>query len=110
MHNPAREAGMKRASLIIPIVLLVLLNACDSGRLPPLSDKQWDSIALTEQVRNKTSEEKLEYWLVTAQPQPDNIDQLEQLLFAQYQIKHVSLPPPYFTVEMYCQCKTTSCC
>jgi hypothetical protein len=104
---------MKRSLVLIPLILLVLLNACDTGRLPPFSAPQWTAIAATQEVMLRSQAANIKSWL---NPQLDGNDQLEQAFVANYQVFDVTFQPNYETpdqlqVSMNCQCVTgSSCC
>jgi hypothetical protein len=106
---------MKRSSIIvIPIVLLVLINACNmsSGALPKYSPEQWTAIAQTQQVMAQPRDEQLKYWLSAAPTNYDKFDALEESLVGKYDVMGVTFPNDqyYFQVDMDCQCASGSAC
>jgi hypothetical protein len=106
---------MKRSFIIvIPIVLLVLVNACNmsSGALPKYSPEQWTAIAVTQQVMGKTQNEKILYWLNAVPTDYDKFDALEENLVGKYSVMGVAFPSDgyYFEVDMNCECASGSAC
>jgi hypothetical protein len=104
---------MKRPLIIvIPIVLLVLINACESDRLPQFSPTQWAAIAKTQQVTALPENDRLKYWLNAQPVDYDSIDSLEESLVGQYKITSVDYPNLYYLeVYMNCECVSgSSCC
>lgn len=86
---------MKRSLIVVPLVLLVLLNACGPGYLPQFSGEQWTAIAQTQQVMNLNDQDKILYWFsVTPNPeQPDELEMLQQAMVGQYQVTKVLISP-----------------
>ncbi len=104
---------MKRALVIvIPIALLILINACDSTSVPAFSNPQWTAIAQTQQVMGKTQNDKILNWLRGVPTNYTNIDALEESLVGKYEIMSVKFPNDnnYFEVDVNCECKSGSNC
>jgi hypothetical protein len=102
---------MKRVLVIvIPLLLLVLLNACDTGRLPPLSQRQLESIQATLQVTAMPQSQRVQN-LLNNRLDYDKFDQLEDSLVGKYEVIGVDFPyGTYFQVNMNCQCAEGSKC
>ena len=102
---------MKRSHVIvIPLFLLVLLNACDSGRLPPLSQRQLESIQATLQVTAMPQSQRIQN-LMNNRLNVGRLDQLEESLVGKYDVIGVDFPyGTYFQVNMNCQCAEGSKC
>jgi hypothetical protein len=103
---------MKRSLVIvIPLFLLVLLNACDSNRLPPLSQKQWAAIQQTLQVTEMPGSQRITN-LLNTRLNLDRFGQLEEGLVGKYTVTGIDFPyGTYFQVNMNCECaEGASCC
>jgi hypothetical protein len=102
---------MKRSLVIvIPLFLLVLLNACDTGRLPPLSQRQLAAIQQTLQVTAMPQSQRVQN-LLNNRLNIDRFDQLEESLVGKYDVIAVDFPyGTYFQVNMNCQCTDGSKC
>ena len=104
---------MKRVLvLVIPLFLLVLLNACDTGRLPPLSQRQLEAIQATLQVTAMPQSQRIQN-LMNNRLNIGRLDQLEESLVGKYEVIGVDFPyGTYFQVNMNCQCAdgSSNCC
>jgi hypothetical protein len=96
--------------IIIPLLLLILLNACDTDRLPPLSQRQMAAIQQTLQVTAMPQSLRVMN-LLNNRLDYDKFDQLEDNLFGKYDVIGVDFPyGTYFQVNMNCQCADGSKC
>src|SRR5512145_2848183 len=102
---------MKRTFVIvIPLILLILLNACDTDRLPPLSQRQMDAIAKTLQVTEMPQSQRVRN-LLNNRLDFDRFDQLEDSFVGKYEVIGVDFPyGTYFQVNMNCHCVDGSKC
>jgi hypothetical protein len=105
---------MKRSFVIvIPLLLLILLNACDinRGALPPYSNAQWTAIAKTQQVMAQPHNERIRN-LLNRTLDYDRFSQFEEKVVGNYDITGVDFPyGTYFQIHMNCQCiDGSSCC
>ena len=106
---------MKRSFiLVIPIALLVLINACNmsSGALPKYSPEQWTAIAQTQQVMGQPGADRIKNWLNAVPFDYDKIDALEESLVGKYDVTGVGFPQgkTFFEVGMNCECTSGSGC
>ena len=111
---------MKRPLIIvIPIALLVLINACNmsSGALPKYSPEQWTAIAQTQQVMGQPGADRIKNWLNAVPFDYDKFDALEESLVGKYEVIGVAFPAVestndsyYFEVDMNCECASGSNC
>ena len=100
---------MKRSLILIPFFLLVILNACDNGRLPQFSQAQWTAIAQTQDGMGVLPEEKIMNWLNAPLPDPNGLVGFEQALLGHYQVNQVLIVPLRGTTNVIqvvvdCQC------
>ena len=102
---------MKRSLIIvIPLLFLVLLNACDTSNLPPFSPSQWAAIELTQQVMSRPDSEKIKGWLNTPIDY-DKFDTLEKELIGYYDVTGVGFPKDtFFEIYLNCTCDSGSAC
>ena len=111
---------MKRVFFVVPIVLLLLLNAC-AGDITAIAPPVGTAVAETQTAS---------IWTPTISPTPDpneskivewlnaelsNADALEQTLDARYQVVDVSFPPvnglaTSIRVDIRCECATNGQC
>lgn len=114
---------MKKILPIIPIVFLVLLNACESPASPTVSDNMRNAV-----ISSLTAESWTPTWTATPDPPENKIvewlngeltkaDPLEQTLDARYLVIGVSFPfapassVQIFKVDLRCECAlNTNCC
>jgi hypothetical protein len=103
---------MKRSLvIIIPLLLLVLLNACDTDRLPPFSPTQWAAIAQTQQVMSRPESEKIMFWLNSVPYNDDKFTALEKEMIGYYDVTNVGFPKEtYFEIFLNCKCDSGSDC
>jgi len=106
---------MKRSLiLVIPIALLVFINACNmsSGALPKYSPEQWTAIAQTQQVMGQPGADRIKNWLNAAPTDYDKFDALEENLVGKYDVMGVAFPNDnyYLQVDMNCECASGSNC
>jgi hypothetical protein len=105
---------MKRPlAIVIPIALLILINACnlDTAALPKYSTAQWTAIAQTQQAMGRTDTERIRLWMNKAPTDIDKFDLLEQGLVGKYEVTGISFPTDYyFEVDMNCTCASGSNC
>jgi len=102
---------MKRAFLIvIPLFMLVLLNACDSDRLPQFSPQQWAAIQATLQVTKMPQSLRIMN-LMNQTLVFDRFSQLEATVVGTYDVTGVDFPyGTYFQVNLNCHCTDGSGC
>src|SRR5512136_1935905 len=102
---------MKRSLvIIIPLLLLILLNACDTDRLPPLSQRQLAAVQQTLQVTAMPQSLRVMN-LLNNRLDYDKFDQLEENVFGKYEVIGVDFPyGTYFQVNMNCHCADGSKC
>jgi hypothetical protein len=103
---------MKRSFVIvIPLLLLMLLNACDSDRLPPLSPKQWAAFELTRQATAMPQNLRIKN-LLGKMNNITRLDELEQSIVGKYDVLAVGFPSDYYLeIDMNCECtEGTACC
>src|SRR5512139_2340342 len=102
---------MKRSLIIVvPLLFLVLLNACDTGNLPPFSPSQWAAIELTQQATAMPQSQRIKN-LLNNTLNFDRFSQLEEKVVGTYDVTGVDFPyGTYFQVHMNCQCAEGSTC
>lgn len=106
---------MKLSFVLIPIIFLVLLNACSNPNSLPtnLNDAQWTQIAVMQTARMLTPT-----YTPTPEPQVSNIvrgintgldnqDELEKSLQGDYRVGYAAILPAnslttYMQVDVYC--------
>ena len=99
---------MKHSLILFPFLLLVVLNACDTDKLPQFSPGQWTAIAQTQEGMGVLPQEKIINWL-NAPPNLNDLDALEQALLGHYLVNRVVFVPltadsNVFQVIVNCQC------
>lgn len=109
---------MKQFLLVIPVILLVLLNACGgNGTATSQNVIVSTSSPTTTSTPDPRSSQMFEYLNLSIEEQEtaDKYNQLEHITGASYQITNVDLPPdtnmsPIFRIDVRCECTVNARC
>jgi hypothetical protein len=118
---------MKRSLVLVPIILLVILNACgDPNSLPPnFNGAQWTEVAARQTALGWTptisptpnpNESEIVRWMNVQPANPDGNEVLEETIGPIYMVFGVTFPASFgiqdvFEVDVNCVCtRNTKCC